>query len=94
VSPRVPVRIPVGGPAPYEVVVGQGLDGELAGLLGGAAQAALVHPVALAGRAAAVAETLRAAGLAVLPLPVPDGEHGKTAGVASGLWESLAEGVG
>jgi len=89
VSPRVPVRIPVGGPAPYEVVVGQGLDGELAGLLGGAAQAALVHPVALAGRAAAVAETLRAAGLAVLPLPVPDGEAAKSLAVAGECWDAL-----
>src|SRR6185312_16202754 len=89
VSPRVPVRIPVGGPAPYEVVVGDGLDGELAGLLGGAAQVALVHPAALAGRAAAVAETLRAAGLAVLPLPVPDGEAAKTLAVAGECWDAL-----
>ena len=84
-----PVRIPVGGAAPYEVVVGDGLDGELPGLLPGAAQVALVHPPTLPERAAAVAGTLRAAGLAVLPLEVPDGEAAKTLGVAGDCWDAL-----
>ena len=83
------MRIPVGGGPPYEVVVGEGLDGELAGLLPGAAQVALVHPPAVAERAASVAGTLRAAGLAVLPLPVPDGEAAKTLGVAGNCWDAL-----
>jgi 3-dehydroquinate synthase len=88
-----PVRIPVGA-APgyepgYEVVVGERLDGELVGLLPDAAQVALVHPPTLAGRAAAVAGTLRAAGLAVLPLEVPDGEAAKTLAVAGDCWDAL-----
>jgi 3-dehydroquinate synthase len=83
------VRIPVGGAAAYEVVVGEGLDGELAGLLPGAAQVALVHPPTLRDRADAVAGTLRATGLAVLPLEVPDGEAAKTLTVAGQCWDAL-----
>ena len=86
---RVPVRIPVGGSAPYEVVVGEGVDRELPGLLPGAAQVGLVHPAGLAERADAVAGTLRAAGLAVLPLEVPDGEAAKTLAVAGYCWDAL-----
>ena len=86
---RVPVRIPVGGAAPYEVVVGEGVDRELPGLLPGAAQVGLVHPAGLAERADAVAGTLRAAGLAVLPLEVPDGEAAKTLAVAGYCWDAL-----
>ncbi|HST66585.1 MAG TPA: 3-dehydroquinate synthase [Mycobacteriales bacterium] len=84
-----PVRIPVGGAAAYDVVVGTELTGELPALLPGAAQVALVHPAALAERAAAAAEVLGAAGLAVLPLEVPDGEAAKTLAVAGDCWDAL-----
>jgi 3-dehydroquinate synthase len=85
----VTVRIPVGGPVPYEVVVGAGITDALPGLLPGAAQVALVHPPILAERADAVATALRAAGAAVLPLPVPDGEAAKTLAVAGECWDAL-----
>jgi 3-dehydroquinate synthase len=87
------VRVPVGGgpgrPGGYEVVVGEDLVGALVPLLAGAAQVALVHPPTLRARAAEVADTLRAAGLAVLPLEVPDGEAAKTLAVAGDCWEAL-----
>jgi 3-dehydroquinate synthase len=87
------VRVPVGGgpgrPGGYEVVVGEDLDSALVPLLAGAAQVALVHPPTLRARAAQVADTLRAAGLAVLPLEVPDGEAAKTLAVAGDCWEAL-----
>ena len=81
------VRIPVGDS--YEVLVGEDLDGELPALLPGAAQVALVHQPTLRDRAAAVADRLRAAGMAVLPLEVPDGEAAKTLTVAGSCWEAL-----
>ncbi|HEV7655501.1 MAG TPA: 3-dehydroquinate synthase [Mycobacteriales bacterium] len=83
------VTIPVGDPVAYEVVVGEGLDDRVPGLLPGAAQVALVHPPTLAERAAVIAEVLGAAGLAVLPLPVPDGEAAKTLRVAGDCWDGL-----
>ncbi|MFL6130509.1 MAG: 3-dehydroquinate synthase [Mycobacteriales bacterium] len=83
------VIVPVGGPAPYDVVVGEELDGELAPLLPGAERVALVHPPTLRERAAALAERLRAAGLSVLPLAVPDGEAAKTLAVAGDCWDAL-----
>jgi 3-dehydroquinate synthase len=86
----VTVRIPVGaGAAAYDVVVGEGLDGELAGLLPGAAQVALLHAPTLSERAAAVAERLRATGLGVLPVELPDGEAAKTLRVAGECWDAL-----
>jgi 3-dehydroquinate synthase len=86
----VSVAIPVGAPVQYEVVVGEGLDDRLPGLLPGAAQVALLHPPTLRERALAVAATVRAAGPAVLPLEVPDGEAAKTLAVAGQCWDALA----
>jgi shikimate kinase/3-dehydroquinate synthase len=86
-----PARIQVGGagvPA-YEVVVGTGLAGELAGLLAGAERVALIHPVALKDRAAGLAGELTASGFDVLPVEVPDGEDAKTLAVAGACWDAL-----
>ena len=83
------VRIPVTGPDPYDVVVGEDLDAALPGLLPGAAQVALLHPAVLADRAAAVTAVLRGAGLAVLPVELPDGEAAKTLRVAGDCWDAL-----
>ena len=48
-GPPVSVAIPVGGPSPYEVVVGEGLDGELPALLAGADRVAAGAPADPAG---------------------------------------------
>jgi len=85
----VTVRIPVGGPSPYEVVVGEDLDGELPELVAGAAQVAVLHPPTQRGRAAALAERLGGGGPAVLPVEVPDGEAAKTLAVAGRCWDAL-----
>jgi 3-dehydroquinate synthase len=89
----VTARLPVGGgpgsPGGYEVVVGCGLDAELLPLAAGAEQVALVHPAALAARAAELTELLRDAGHRVLPLLVPDGEAAKTLTVAGDCWDAL-----
>ena len=80
-------RIPVG--EAYRVVVGTGLAGELPGLLAGAERVALLHPVALKERAAALTADLGAAGFAVHPVELPDGEDAKTLTVAGACWDAL-----
>ncbi|GAB3205777.1 3-dehydroquinate synthase [Marinactinospora thermotolerans] len=84
-------RIGVGGSsAPYEVVVGSGVLGELAGLVGGtAARVAVIHPGSLGEIARPVCAALEAAGHVVHPMPVPDGEAAKDAAVAADLWARL-----
>ncbi|GGJ86513.1 3-dehydroquinate synthase [Pilimelia anulata] len=81
--------IEVGGPQPYRVVVGRGLAAEVPGLLPGAARAAVLYAGPLADRAAAVAGALDAAGIAPLPIEVPDAEAGKDAAVAVRCWDAL-----
>jgi 3-dehydroquinate synthase len=82
-------RIPVGGERPYDVLVGRDLTDALPPLLDGAARAAVLHAAPLKARAAAVADTLRAAGVEPLPVEVPDAEAGKDADVAVSCWEAL-----
>jgi 3-dehydroquinate synthase len=88
----VPVtRIPVGGERPYEVLVGRDLTAALPPLLAGAARAAVLHASPLKAHAAAVADALHSAGIAPLPIEVPDAEAGKDAQVAVACWERLGE---
>ncbi len=83
--------IRVGGAAPYDVLVGRALSGRVPELIGpDAERVALVFPRALREQAQALAGSLRAAGRAVLPLEVPDGEDAKTAAVAASCWSELA----
>jgi 3-dehydroquinate synthase len=83
------IRIPVGGSAPYDVLVGRGLLGELDPMLGGAAKVAVLHPQALTPTAAAVRDGLSAAGRDVHLIDVPDGEDAKTLQVAGSCWDAL-----
>jgi 3-dehydroquinate synthase len=84
-----PTRIPVTGPQPYEVLVGRDLLDALPPLVGGAAQAAVLHAPPLAALAQRVAEALGGAGVAPLPVEVPDAESGKTVEVAARCWDRL-----
>ena len=83
-------RIEVGGAAPYPVLVGRDLlaDG-VAGLVPGAAQAAVIFAPTVRHVADRVAAGLRSAGLAVLPIEVPDAEAGKNLDVAARCWDVL-----
>jgi 3-dehydroquinate synthase len=84
-------RIPVGGETPYEVVVGTGVLGELAGLVGKrAVTVAVIHAAGLAALARPACEALEAAGFTVHVRQIPDGEAAKTIDVAAGLWSWLA----
>jgi 3-dehydroquinate synthase len=89
-------RIAVGGERPYEVVVGCGVLTELPSLIGPSARnVVVVHATGLDGIAAAVCQSVAAAGYAVRPELVPGGEAAKDIDVAIGLWRRLAAaGVG
>ncbi|WP_246577620.1 3-dehydroquinate synthase [Actinospica durhamensis] len=85
-------RIPVGGEAPYEVVVGHGLLGELPAMLGErVSRVAVVHPKALAATGEAVRADLAAAGLKAITIEVPDAEEQKSAQVLAYLWSVLGQ---
>ena len=63
---REPTRIPVGGDAPYDVVVGHQLLAALPGLLGDRVRKVLViHPGALTTSAEAVRDDLNAQGFQI-----------------------------
>ena len=88
---RIEVR-PSDGAAPYPVVVGVGVLGELPGLVPKDARTvAVIHAEGLGEIARPACHALAAAGFDVRPEPVPDGEAAKTASVAAGLWSRLAQ---
>ena len=81
----------MGGERPYEVVVGTGVLTELPSLIGSAARnVVVIHSQSLSGVAAAVSQSIAAAGYTVQTEPVPDGEAAKEIGVAAALWTRLA----
>jgi 3-dehydroquinate synthase len=82
-------RIRVATDRPYDVVVGEGLLGELPPLLAGALRVAVVHPAALGTTATAVADDLKAQGFEAHTVEVPDGEPAKDLAVAGYLWDVL-----
>jgi 3-dehydroquinate synthase len=84
-------RIPVAGPQPYDVLVGRGLLGEVAPLLGGATRVAIIHPPTLAVTAEAVRDDLKANGFDAHAVEVPDGEDAKTLRVAGFCWDVLGQ---
>jgi 3-dehydroquinate synthase len=83
-------RIPVSGQAPYDVIVGRGLLGELTPLLAGAARVAVIHAPTLHATAQAVRNEL-ARGVAAHTIEVPDGEDAKTVPVAGFCWDVLGQ---
>ncbi|MFC0039403.1 3-dehydroquinate synthase [Actinomadura rayongensis] len=81
----------VGGAEPYDVVIGTDVLGDLPRLVGRRARiVAVVHGEGLAALAEPVREALEKAGYTALPMPVPDGEAAKEAGVLAGLWSRFA----
>jgi 3-dehydroquinate synthase len=87
-----PVRITVPGDAPYDVLIGRGLLGELRGLLGPkVAKVLVVHPRALRSTGEAVRDDLVAQGLEAVLAEVPDGEEAKAAEVAAFCWTVLGQ---
>jgi 3-dehydroquinate synthase len=82
-------RITVGGPAPYPVVIGTRMRGELAPLLADATRVAIVHPSSQRATAAVLRAHLGDDGFDAHLLEVPDGEAAKTLRVAGSCWDEL-----
>jgi len=92
VSEATRIRVGEGSDSSYEVVIGDGLLGQLAGLLGsGVERVLVVHPHALLATGQAICDDLVAQGLSAFLAEVPDGEEAKSAGVAASLWASLGQ---
>jgi 3-dehydroquinate synthase len=90
-SNRPNTRIRVSGDRPYDVVIGTGLLGELAGLLAGAQRVAVIHPPTLLATADAVREDLASDGLQAHLIEIPDGEDAKTLAVAGFCFDVLGQ---
>ncbi|GAA2418676.1 3-dehydroquinate synthase [Streptomyces glaucosporus] len=88
-----PTRITVGGTAgtaPYDVLVGRQLLGELPGLIGAEAhRVAVIHPEALTETGEAIRADLAEQGLEAIAIQVPNAEEAKTAEVAAYCWKAL-----
>ncbi len=83
--------IPVGGEQPYDVLVGEGLVDRLPELIPGAGQVAILHTATVRSVAESAATALRRAGMAALPVEVPDAEAGKSIDTAGRCWDALGE---
>ncbi|WP_165242211.1 3-dehydroquinate synthase [Corynebacterium lizhenjunii] len=83
--------IEVSGPAGYEVTIGSDLRGAIIARVqaSGARKVGIIHQPSVQGFAQALSQELRAGGLAVVELPVPDAEAAKTLQVAGQLWDHL-----
>jgi 3-dehydroquinate synthase len=86
---REATTISVGGPAPYDVVVGSGVRHGLAPVLGGATTVAVVADPAVAAVADAVASSLQGAARRVVRLDLVSGEAVKSVAEAARLWDEL-----
>ena len=84
-------RIRVATAKPYDVVVGEGLLGELPSLLVKAQRVAVIHPEALRTTGEAIAVDLRSNGFQARSVEVPDGEQSKDLTVAAYLWDVLGQ---
>ena len=84
-------RIHVATEKPYDVVVGEGLLGELPALVAKAQRIAVVHPVTMQPKAEIIAEHLRSNGFEASSVEIPDGEQAKDLKVASYLWDVLGQ---
>ncbi len=76
----------VGGPQPYDVVVGEDVLPRVGSYLEGARRVAVVHPAVVRATADAARTHLGAAGIEGHLVEVPDGERAKTLAVAGACW--------
>ena len=85
-------RLHVGGQSPYDVLIGNGLLGELPTMLGdGVRRVAVIHPRGLAATGEAIRVDLIDHGYDGHAIEVPDGEEAKLAPVASFCWQVLGQ---
>ncbi|MFE6776040.1 3-dehydroquinate synthase [Streptomyces sp. NPDC057702] len=94
-DPAPPTRIQVGGSAgtaPYEVLIGRQLLGELPTLVGpGVKRVAVLHPEALSATGDALRADLAEQGYEAIAIQLPNAEESKTAEVAAYCWKALGQ---
>lgn len=87
-------RLTVPTAQPYDVVIGNGVQEELRGLIGfglGVLRVAIIHAPTMADQAAKLREPLLSDHLEVHLIEVPDSEQAKTADVLAFCWKILGE---
>jgi 3-dehydroquinate synthase len=87
-------RLTVPTDHPYDVVIGNGVEEELRGLIGfglGVLRVAIIHAPSMAKHAELLREPLAADALDVHLIEVPDSEQAKTADVLAFCWKILGE---
>ncbi len=85
-------RITVSGDAPYDIVIGRALLGEVPKSLGkDVAKVLIIHPVALTASAELLRETLLASGHEAILAGVPDSEDAKRVEVAAFCWGIMGQ---
>ena len=84
-------RVTVAVDPPYDVVIGRSAIEELAPLLAGVGQVAIVSSPAVTAHAGSVEEWVRSVGPAVMRVEVPDGEPAKDLRVAHHVWAALGQ---
>jgi 3-dehydroquinate synthase len=87
--PVEPTMVAVQASAPYSVLVGVSAPPAIAELVGDRLRVAVVHPMSLGPRAAALCEYLRRRGHEAHAIEVPDGEAAKDVSVAAFCWSVL-----
>ena len=85
-STTEPIRIRVNAGAPYDVVIGRGLLGEVAEAAAGADRIAIVFQPTLVETAKQIREFLNEKGFDAHSVEIPDAEAGKDLQVASFCW--------
>ncbi|BEP16042.1 3-dehydroquinate synthase [Acidothermaceae bacterium B102] len=81
--------ITVTGPAPYDVVVGNGLLDRVPGILGRPCRVTVVHQEVMTNLAADLVARLSDAGFGAETHLVPDGEAAKELAVAGACWDAM-----
>ena len=81
--------ISVGGPTPYDVLIGHGLTKRVPPLLPGAARALVVTDEVVKDRADGVCAAMTAAGVEAYPYALPSGEKAKALDVIAAIWTEL-----
>jgi 3-dehydroquinate synthase len=86
---NTPTTVRVASGAPYDVLIGRDLTGQVVQAVAGARTVALVHQQPLASRAGEITEALRDNGFGVAPVLVPDAEDAKTVPVLDRCWSAF-----
>ncbi|MCE7079703.1 3-dehydroquinate synthase [Streptomyces sp. ST2-7A] len=93
--PAAPIRLTVAGSAgtaPYDVLIGHRLLGELPDLLGpGVRRVAILHPEALDETGQAIRADLAGQGMEAVAIQVPNAEDAKNVEVAAYCWSVLGQ---